>query len=190
MAVDVATLPPSRGSNIARETRSNRVLKAIRARDVITMMVQGGYSDEEIADLLTEEYATKGEPGITRRQVTNIRKKSLEAYKPSATQIDEVRGQQLQRLDALLEAAMPHALAGKVRHIETVLKIEGARAELMGTKAPKKIEHGGRVDHVHDIADPDEVNRLQDAFVSSFAIEGEAFELPALEAGDDAVPTD
>lgn len=185
MATDV--LPPSNGSVRAVATRKSRVEKVLRERDVVALVVAGGYSDEEIAALLTERYEAEGRPKITRRQVTNARNRALERYAPSEQQVETVRGQQLQTLDELKTSIMPKALDGQVRAVETVLRIESFRADLVGTKAPRKLEHGGQISHVHELADPDEVARLEEAFHTSVAydVDGTADELPELEPGDD-----
>jgi translation elongation factor EF-Tu-like GTPase len=186
MAADA--LPPSQGSERAVNFRANRVEKVLRKRDVVTLAAQGGYSDQEIADLLSSQYVQEGRKPITRRMVTKYRGEALEEYKPSPDQVDRVRAEQLQRLDELTAAAMPKAQGGNLKAIETVLKIERERAAIIGTAAPKRVEVGGRIDHVHDLADPDEVERLEEAFKTSYDYEGTAFELPDDETGALALP--
>lgn len=188
MAVDPASLPPSNGSMRAQGTRRHRVESVMRMRDVITLSVQGGYSDAEIAALLTEQYEKQGRKKITARAVASTRERALARHKPNPELVEQVRALQLQRLDELTAAAMPNAMQGNARSIDTVLKIEVMRSRIVGTEAPKKIEHGGSIGHVHEIADADEVARLEEAFKSSvdYDIDSDAVddELLGLPVGD------
>lgn len=194
MTVDIAGLPDSAGSTKARAYRSDRVEKVMRERDVIKLGATGGYSDKEISELLSAAYEAEGRRPITARQVKNARDRALRRYAPAQQLVDQIRGEQLLRLDQLLEAQMSKALEGNVRAAETVLKIEAARSRLVGTEAPKKIEHGGSIFHSHEIADTDEVQALEEAFASgarSFDIDATAEDLGSeemlleLPAGDE-----
>lgn len=166
-AVDTTNLPPSAGSTKAKAYRVDRVEKVLRERDVLKLSAVGGYSDKEISELLTAEYAKEGRRPIGTSAVRNARRRALARYTPDKELVDRVRGEQLLRLDQLLGAVMPKGLEGNVRAIETALKIEAARAELVGTKAPKKVEHGGAILHAHELVDSEEVDRLGEAFRSS-----------------------
>jgi hypothetical protein len=68
---------------------------------------------------------------------------------------DELVALQSERYDEMLFAVYNAARQGDVKAIETVLKIEAARAKLFGTEAPTRHEQsgpdGGPLRHEHDL---------------------------------------
>jgi hypothetical protein len=106
--------------------RKNRALATERQRQALELYKAGiGY--QGIADRLG--YA--GPSGAY---------KAVEAalYKTLQQPADELRGLELERLDALHAAVWPAAIRGNLRAVDRVLKIMKRRAALLGLDAPKK----------------------------------------------------
>lgn len=61
-----------------------------------------------------------------------------------AASSDELRSEEVSRLDALLAAVWPRARKGEVAAVDRVLKIGERRAKLLGLEAPVRIETTGR----------------------------------------------
>lgn len=75
---------------------------------------------------------------------------------------DEVRRLEVERLDALLAAVWPDAIAGKVDAVDRVLRIMDRRAALLGLDAPTRSDFTAviRLDAERAGLDPDEAVRI------------------------------
>jgi hypothetical protein len=83
--------------------------------------------------------------GITRQRAHQLVTKGLdEARTQIAASGDEVRAEELARLDGLLEKFYPMAAKGDLHAGDRVLKIGERRAKLLGLEAPVRIEATGR----------------------------------------------
>lgn len=82
---------------------------------------------------------------------------------------DEVRKLELERLDKILTALWPAAIAGKWLAIDRVLLIMERRARLLGLDAPTKVDITQRIREVAEEAglDPDEAVKEAMAIVTS-----------------------
>lgn len=58
-------------------------------------------------------------------------------------QADELRAEEVSRLDAMLSGLWPAARKGGVAAVDRVVKIMERRAKLLGLDAPVKLAHGG-----------------------------------------------
>lgn len=65
--------------------------------------------------------------------------------KTSDETAEEIRQQELMRLDEMQFALYPTARRGDVKAVETILKIQARRAKLLGLDAPEKLQHSGAI---------------------------------------------
>lgn len=86
------------------------------------------------------------------------------ALKEAAEQInaeaDELRAEEISRLDGMLRGLWPDARKGNVGAVDRVLRIMERRAKMLGLDAPMKLAHGGDKDappightHSHELTD-------------------------------------
>lgn len=61
-----------------------------------------------------------------------------------AASADELRSEELSRLDGMLQGLWPRARKGEVAAVDRVLKIGERRAKLLGIEAPVRIETTGK----------------------------------------------
>lgn len=64
--------------------------------------------------------------------------------KTSDETAEEIRQQELMRLDEMQFALYPTARRGDTKAIETILKIQARRAKLLGLDAPEKVDVSGK----------------------------------------------
>jgi hypothetical protein len=172
---------------VAQRTRSGKVTRAARRHDVITLKA-GGYSDEEIAEILTTRYKQEGGRGISRSSVTRIVNNWLESLRTAdEALVDNVRALQLHRIDQLTAALSEKALAGNLKSIDRMIRLEYLRARIAGTEAPRKLQVGGQIEHT---ISPEEIERERRAWAAAGRtttddIEGEARALPAASGNGD-----
>lgn len=60
--------------------------------------------------------------------------------------VDQLRAEEVSRLDGILATLYPSAAAGDVQAIDRVIKIGERRAKLLGLDAPVRMAHGGDSD--------------------------------------------
>jgi hypothetical protein len=83
--------------------------------------------------------------GITRQRAHQLVQKGLQETRSQiAAAGDEVRAEELARLDGMLEKFYPMATKGDLQAGDRVLKIGERRAKLLGLEAPVRIETTGR----------------------------------------------
>lgn len=174
MSADVVDINPAdQAQRLARQQRrdannSARVARAERRRRILTLAA-GGADADRIAEVI----------GTTPKSVRSVIGASLTRYRASdLQQIEQVRVQQLQRLDAMLLSIWPKVTEGNLKAIDRALKIEQQRARITGIDdgAPDP-DPGGGENHVHLHVDPGEIAKLEQTWQES--IEGHAVELPA-----------
>lgn len=59
---------------------------------------------------------------------------------------DELRSEELSRLDALLSSLWPQARKGSLGAVDRVIKVMERKAKLLGLDAPQRVAHGGDPD--------------------------------------------
>lgn len=101
--------------------------RAQRRREALQYRLTGA-SYQEIADQMGSD--RKAVSRWVREELANIPK--LEA--------DELRQQEVERLDLLTKAVWQHAMAGDPTAIDKALKIIDRRAKLLGLDAPQQVE--------------------------------------------------
>lgn len=67
-----------------------------------------------------------------------------EARAQISASADELRSEEISRLDGMLQGVWPRARKGQVTAIDRVLKISERRAKLLGLEAPVRIETTGK----------------------------------------------
>jgi hypothetical protein len=84
--------------------------------------------------------------GVTRQMATKIIMRALKALpRESAAQMVVLEGE---RLDAILAAMWPRAMAGSARHAMVALRVCERRARMFGLDAPARVEaHITREEH-------------------------------------------
>lgn len=82
--------------------------------------------------------------GVARSHVHRLVKAALaDAAEQVAAQGDELRAEEVSRLDGMLGAVWPDARKGSLGAVDRVLKIMERRSKLLGLDAPVKLAHGG-----------------------------------------------
>ena len=89
-----------------------------------------------------------------------------------AESLEEIRQLENERLDEMQSGVWSKARAGDVKAVKTMLAIMDRRAKLNGLDAAQRHEHVGVGLQLHMVADPAEVERLEEAFVNSFTDQG------------------
>jgi DNA-binding CsgD family transcriptional regulator len=106
-----------------------------RQRQALALRVQGR-SLREIADLL----------GIRVQTVHQLVERGLERMIGEELRpAEEARCLQLVRIDAMMEALWPRAMAGSCETVDKVLKIMDRQARLLGLDAPRKVDVEERI---------------------------------------------
>lgn len=84
----------------------------------------------------------------------------LETRAQIAAQSEELKAEEISRLDALLGSLWAKARGGDLQAVDRVLKISERRSKLLGLDAPVRMAHGGddeaepiRHSHVHEYTD-------------------------------------
>lgn len=101
--------------------------------------------------------------GIGKSQAHRLVKAGLEdAREQIGAESDELRTEEVSRLDGMLSGLWPDARKGHLGAVDRVIKIMERRAKLLGLDAPTKMAHGGDPDappikseHVHVLTDAD-----------------------------------
>lgn len=150
-----------RGESLQIVERRNRVIRLRRA----------GATYEQISMALARD---PDDPiTITANGCARIVRNYLERCRTEdAESLEEIRQMENERLDEMLSGVWSKAKKGDTRAIKTVLGIMDRRAKLNGLDAAQRHEHVGVNLQLHQVADPDEVARLEEAFVSSFSQRG------------------
>lgn len=135
----------------ARNTTSTaKALKLQRQQAALELRRSGrGYVD--IANAL----------GVSKSQAHRyVRDALAEARAQISAEADELRAEEISRLDGMLAGLWNDARKGSVSAIDRVLKIMERRAKLLGLDAPVRLAHGGDKDapplehkHTHDLTD-------------------------------------
>lgn len=84
--------------------------------------------------------------GISKSSAHQLVQEGMEdARRQIATSVDELRAEELSRLDGMLAKAYPSAAKGDLQAIDRVLKIGERRAKLLGLDAPTRtaLQGGG-----------------------------------------------
>ena len=106
---------------------------AMRQHQAYQMRLAGA-SYQSIARALSVDKRTAA------RDVKTLHEQALaESYEG----VEQLRSQQAARLDIALFAVMPAVKAGSLKAVDSMLRIEKRRAELLGLDAPKRFEHTG-----------------------------------------------
>jgi hypothetical protein len=121
---------PKRGGNHRRSTSPDMVDAALRQTEALRLR-QSGMTFQEIADVLGYADPTGARGAVLAALQTTV-------VEPN----NEMRSLELTRLDALLAALWPTALAGDQGAIDRVLKIQERRAKMLGLDAPPKMPVG------------------------------------------------
>ena len=83
--------------------------------------------------------------GLGKSQAHRLVKRALEEARAQVTaNADELRSEELSRLDGMLQGLWPRARKGEVSAVDRVLKIAERRAKLLGLDAPEKRELFGK----------------------------------------------
>jgi len=83
--------------------------------------------------------------GLGKSQAHRLVKRALEEARAQVTaNADELRSEELSRLDGMLQGLWPRARKGEVTAVDRVLKIAERRAKLLGLDAPEKRELFGK----------------------------------------------
>lgn len=101
--------------------------------------------------------------GIGKSQAHRLVRAGLaDARDQIAAQADDLRSEEISRLDAMLSGLWPDARKGQQGAVDRVLKIMERRAKLLGLDAPLKLAHGGdkgappiKTEHAHAMTDAD-----------------------------------
>jgi len=82
--------------------------------------------------------------GLSKSQTHRLVKDGLaDAIEQVAGASDELRAEEVDRLDAVLASVWPAARRGNLGAVDRVLRIMERRAKLLGLDAPEKREHSG-----------------------------------------------
>jgi hypothetical protein len=83
--------------------------------------------------------------GLKKSQAHRLVTRALEEARAQVTaNADELRSEELSRLDGMLQGLWPRARKGEVSAVDRVLKIAERRAKLLGLDAPEKRELFGK----------------------------------------------
>jgi hypothetical protein len=83
--------------------------------------------------------------GLKKSQSHRLVTRALEEARAQVTaNADELRAEELSRLDGMLQGLWPRARKGEVSAVDRVLKIAERRAKLLGLDAPEKRELFGK----------------------------------------------
>jgi hypothetical protein len=83
--------------------------------------------------------------GLKKSQAHRLVTRALEEARAQVTaNADELRAEELSRLDGMLQGLWPRARKGEVSAVDRVLKIAERRAKLLGLDAPEKRELFGK----------------------------------------------
>jgi len=101
--------------------------------------------------------------GIGKSQAHRLVQAGLqEAREQITANADELRAEELSRIDGMLSGIWPDARKGHLGAVDRVLKLMERRARLLGLDAPARFAHGGDPDgpplqakHEHTLADAD-----------------------------------
>ena len=122
---------------MAKENRTSAAhARAVENREQALLLRRSGFGYRSIAEKL----------GISKTRAHQLVQEGLEEAKAQiVAHADELRAEQLSRLDGMLKKAYEVAEAGDVQAIGRVLKIEGRRAKLLGLDAPTRtaLQGGG-----------------------------------------------
>lgn len=109
---------------------------------------QGAKSREQALDLRRAglSYQRIGEKmGISLARAHQLVTKAMESTHAAITAgADQLRAEEIARLDGMLEKLWPKARRGEVSAVDRVLKIGERRAKLLGIEAPVRIETTGK----------------------------------------------
>lgn len=163
---DLRELPGVAGGRDGR--RLGGRAKAAENRHRVMTMLTAGASPEEVAKAL----------GMKQSRVNTIIRAVLETWEVADFRaVEHVKEAQLRRIDRLVSALWPRALgmperpdaprrAPDLKAVAEIRQLEALRADIVGTKAAKKVEFGGTIG-VH--VDAEEVDRLEAAWLQSTA---------------------
>lgn len=178
---EIRSLPGVAGGPDGRRV-GGRAVAAERRHRVITMLTAGA-SPDEIAKAL----------GIKQSRVNTIIRAVLDTWEVADFRaVEHVKEAQLRRIDRLVSALWPRALgiperpdaprrSPDLKAVAEIRQLESLRADIVGTKAAKKVEFGGTIG-VN--VDREEVDRLEAAWLQSTAEDiTEAVVVNELEAG-------
>lgn len=118
-------------------TTSKRNIKARdRERDAVALRLAGASYDK-----IAEAVGYSNRSGAYHAVKKYLNKTAAVALETA----EELKQQELQRLDAMFLAAYQSATKGDVKYIDSCLKIMAARAKLLGLNAPEKVDVDGNV---------------------------------------------
>lgn len=114
---------------------SPRRANAIKHRETALDWRRAGLSFERIGEKM----------GISKVRAHQLVTEAMEHTRQAiAAGADELRAEEVARLDGLLEKLWPKARRGEVAAVDRVLKIGERRAKLLGIEAPVRIETTGK----------------------------------------------
>jgi hypothetical protein len=109
--------------------------KAIKARETALDLRRAGLSFERIGERM----------GVGKVRAHQLVTEAMEHTRQTiAAGADELRAEEIARLDGMLEKLWPKARRGEVAAVDRVLKIGERRAKLLGIEAPVRIETTGK----------------------------------------------
>lgn len=120
----------------SRSKTAPTTVKALANREKALQLRRSGLSFERIGAAI----------GVTRQAAHQMVKVSMEhARSQISASADELRAEEVSRLDGMLEAVWKKAIKGDVQAIDRVLKIGERRAKLLGLDAPVRtaLQGGG-----------------------------------------------
>lgn len=120
----------------ARSKTSAARVQATKRREQAMLLRRSGWTFDRIADKL----------GVTMQRAHAMVNEGLAESRVQVAAIaDELRAQQVSRLDGMLDKLYPKAAKGDVQAIDRVVKIEERRAKLFGLDAPVRtsLQGGG-----------------------------------------------
>lgn len=116
-----------------------------------------GHSYRDIADLLNCSVSTA---------FTDVQKALEEIRKQTKEDIETIRSLELERLDMMLSAVNPAAMAGDVKAVLATLKIMERRAKLLGLDAPESINVEA-INHTEEMREMQRLREQIDAAISA-----------------------
>jgi hypothetical protein len=151
-------------------------VKAAQHRHQIMNMLLAGATEAQCAEAL----------GISLQKTKRMVAQILEVWRETdLAAVEAVRELQLKRIDSLVRTLYPKAVGmdpvsgdrkePSLKAIAEIRKLEGLRARIAGTEAPKRIQVDGSLGfHL----EPDEIERAEQAWLGEGAVDGTAVEVP------------
>lgn len=176
--------------------RASKVSRARRRHELLQLAATGA-TVEDISRVLTDRWEALGEKGISAKGVRSSLGRIFEQWRQEDRRnVENLIELDAHRLDELLKALWQRATQpvvtvsgddgqpvkilnpNQMKAVDRVLAIMAQRAKLLGLNAPEKHEH--KVNFSLPDEERKEVERLENLWLASGAVDSTAEELPAL----------